>query len=110
MKKKEKHKDGYMGKKGASQDNLDHLVIGKLPKDVIDAIGKMKLEVDDLQTWDESRPKFSCIAEKGYLKIRMLLRIPIKKTILWITAFSSVVTILVKLVNYFWPTIEGGMK
>jgi hypothetical protein len=97
-----------MGKLKGKKIDLDELVIGKLPDEVLNALSQMKIDVVDIQEWDETRPKFILRAQGNQLDvdIRLKLHIPMKKYFLIISSAISLTVLLIKMFYEYEPLIR----
>jgi hypothetical protein len=101
-----------MGKLIGKKIDLDELVIGKLPDEVLSALSRMKIDVVDIQEWDETRPKFILRAQGSYLDVdmRLKLHIPWKKYFLIVSSVISLTVLLIKLFYNYESLIRPLMS
>src|SRR5687768_13045018 len=62
--------------------SLDELAAGKLPPGILDAIDKMELTVEEMQTWDKSKPRFRVRIVPRSVDIDIRLRLSTTKLVL----------------------------
>jgi hypothetical protein len=78
--------------------SLDSLVIGTLPKELQKSIGDMKITVEDLQVWDNSRPGFYLTKQNGRSGLTIHLFLPLKKILLWAGSIISILGVVIKFI------------
>lgn len=89
-----------------TKQRLDDVVIGKLPKHVTKALGKMKLEVEEMQDWVDSRPRFLVRYQDNYLDIDLKLHIPGAKILVVVSIIVGVIWVLFQIYSQFGQYIK----